>query len=154
VIVLRPFFVVSYTVRNCRKRPENGVSDRLRSFAIRWNTAVIRSLPNECNAIKTGPLRPRLIHLRCYSIRCTSTFLNNTWNWTLVISELCLPFRVRENDAVKDRKRCKTAKNGVFHRGFTIALNTTKIGGKNDGLLLAKKRLAKGANILRWNLRQ
>ncbi len=40
--VLRPFFVVSYTVSNCRRRSENGVSDRLRSFTIRWNTTVIR----------------------------------------------------------------------------------------------------------------
>jgi hypothetical protein len=63
VIVLRPFFVVSYTVGNCRRWPENGVSDRLRSFTIRWNTAVIRSLPNESNTIKNARLRPRLIDL-------------------------------------------------------------------------------------------
>jgi hypothetical protein len=63
VIVLRPFFVVSYTVSNCRRRSENRVSDRLRSFTIRWNTAVIRSLPNESNTIKNGRLRPRLIDL-------------------------------------------------------------------------------------------
>ncbi len=30
VIVLRPFFVVLYTVSNCRKRPANGVAGRLR----------------------------------------------------------------------------------------------------------------------------
>jgi hypothetical protein len=42
--VLRPFFVVPYTVSNCRKRPENRVSDRLRSFTIRRNTAVILRL--------------------------------------------------------------------------------------------------------------
>jgi hypothetical protein len=35
VIVLRPFFVVPYTVSSCRKRPENEVSDRLHSFTIR-----------------------------------------------------------------------------------------------------------------------
>ncbi len=42
--VLRPFFVVPYTVSNCRKEPENRVSDRLRSFTIRRNTAVILRL--------------------------------------------------------------------------------------------------------------
>jgi hypothetical protein len=42
--VLRPFFVVPYTVSNYRKRPENRVSDRLRSFTIRRNTAVILRL--------------------------------------------------------------------------------------------------------------
>jgi hypothetical protein len=53
VIVLRPFFVASYTVSNFRRRSENGVFDRLRSFTIRWNTAVIQSLPNESKTIKT-----------------------------------------------------------------------------------------------------
>ncbi len=63
VIVLRPFFVVSNTVSNCRKRPENGVSDCLRSFTIRRNTAAIRSLPNESNTIKNGRSSSRLIDL-------------------------------------------------------------------------------------------
>jgi hypothetical protein len=42
VIVLRPFFVASYTVSNCRRRPENGVSDRLRSCTIRCNTVTTK----------------------------------------------------------------------------------------------------------------
>ncbi len=33
--VLRPFFVVPYTVSKCRKRPENRVCDSLRSFTTR-----------------------------------------------------------------------------------------------------------------------
>jgi hypothetical protein len=41
-----------------------------------------------------------------------------------------LIFQVRENDAVKSRNWCKTAKTGVFHRRFMSASNTTKIGGK------------------------
>jgi hypothetical protein len=53
--VLRPFFVVPYTVSNCRKRPENRVSDRLRSFTIRRNTAVILRLWNESNTTSKLP---------------------------------------------------------------------------------------------------
>ena len=37
------------TVSNCSKRPENRISDRLRSFTVRWNTAVIQSIWNESN---------------------------------------------------------------------------------------------------------
>ncbi len=60
--------------------------------------------------------------------------------------------QVRENGAVKGYKWCKTAKTGVFRRRFTSARNTAKIGGKNDGRLLAKKRLVKRADVLRRNM--
>jgi len=55
--VLRPVFVVPYTVSNCRKSPENRVSDRLRSFTIRWNTAVILRIWNESNTTRKRPER-------------------------------------------------------------------------------------------------
>jgi hypothetical protein len=68
----------SYHDRFCRRRPENGVSDRLRSFTIRWNTTVRRSLPNESNLIKNGRLRPRLIDLgTCYSTITNIFFTKN-----------------------------------------------------------------------------
>jgi hypothetical protein len=58
---------------------------------------------------------------------------------------------VRENGALNVRKPCKTAKTGVLRRRFTSVRNTTKIGGENDGRLLAKKRLVKRADVLRQN---
>ncbi len=79
MIVLRPFFFVSYTVSNCRRRPENRVPNRLRSFTIRWNTAVIRKLPNESNTIKNSRLRPRLIDLGA-TIIITKTQLEFLFN--------------------------------------------------------------------------
>ena len=53
--VLWPLFVVGYTVSNCSKRPENRVSDRLRSFTVRWNTVVIWSIWNESNTSRKLP---------------------------------------------------------------------------------------------------
>ncbi len=47
------------------------------------------------------------------------------------------------------RKRCKTAKTGVFRRPFTSVRNTTKIGGENGGRFLAKKPLVKWVDVLR-----
>jgi len=52
---------------------------------------------------------------------------------------------IRENS----RKRCKTAKTGVFRRRFTSACNTTKIRKKNSSRILAKKRLVEQADVLR-----
>jgi hypothetical protein len=57
---------------DCRNRH---VYCRLRSFTIRWNTAVIRSLPNEWNTIKNGRLRPCLIGLGWFAMSCISSFL-------------------------------------------------------------------------------
>jgi hypothetical protein len=48
------------TVVNVKNRH---VYCRLRSFTIRWNTAVKRSLPNGSNTIKNGRLQLRLIDL-------------------------------------------------------------------------------------------
>jgi hypothetical protein len=53
--VLRTVFVVPYTVSNCRKSPENRVSDRLRSFTTRWNTTVILRIWNESNTTRKRP---------------------------------------------------------------------------------------------------
>ncbi len=47
------------------------------------------------------------------------------------------------------RKRCKTAKTGVFRRPFTSVRNTTKIGGETGGRFLAKKPLVKWVDVLR-----
>jgi hypothetical protein len=51
--------------------------------------------------------------------------------------------QVRENGAINGRKRCKTAKTGVFRHCFTSARNTKKLGEENDGRLLAKKTARK-----------
>jgi hypothetical protein len=42
----------------------------------------------------------------------------------------------------------RSEKNGVFHHRFMSARNTRKKGGKNEGRLLAKKRLVKSADVL------
>ncbi len=59
--LLRTFFVVPDTVSNCRKRPENRVSDCLRSFTIRRNMAVILRLWNESNT--TGKLSETTVYV-------------------------------------------------------------------------------------------
>ncbi len=59
--------------------------------------------------------------------------------------------QVRENGAVNGRKRCKTAKTGVFRHCFTSARIMSKISEKNDRRLLAKKRSVKRVDGLRRN---
>jgi hypothetical protein len=49
---------------------------RLRSFTIRWNTAVIRTLLNEWITIKNGRLRPRLIDLETLKLTNIPTDLS------------------------------------------------------------------------------
>jgi len=75
VIVLRSIFVLTYTFSNCRRRPKNGVSDRVRSFTIQWNTTVIWSLLKESTTIKNGRLRPLLIDLGVTQPQRTMIFL-------------------------------------------------------------------------------
>jgi hypothetical protein len=63
-LVFVPFVATQDNEYDRRKRPENAVSDRLRSiYDMMKYTAVIRSLQNESNTIKSGRLLPGLIDL-------------------------------------------------------------------------------------------
>jgi hypothetical protein len=68
-IIISCLCLYSLSFFMCTNRPfliYNRASDHLRSFPIRWNTAVIQSLPKGRNTIKNGRLQPGLSNLSIF----------------------------------------------------------------------------------------